>query len=102
MAMINCRGDFKLGTACGKCSRCLKTLAANSHCPAPSGSEMSIELDRLGKVQISRVEKVEYGSRSESLRITLAEATELHEKLGSFLFENTKISGCEPTDSDKH
>ena len=38
MDMKNCRGSIKLKTACGKCPRCLESLAANIHCVSPSGS----------------------------------------------------------------
>ena len=66
-----------------------KALAANRHCSDSSGSHrMKVELDRLGKVQISRIEKVEYGSRAESIRIDIDAAHELYAELGTFLSEN--------------
>ena len=53
MDMKNCRGSIKLGTACGKCPRCLKSLAANIHCVSPSGYHL-IELAHKGKGGCSR------------------------------------------------
>lgn len=63
---------------------------------------MVIEEDCLGKVKISAIEPTESGFRSESLRVSNAEASELYAKLGSFLSQSTKDAGYGPASDAKN
>jgi hypothetical protein len=46
---------------------------------------ISLQIEKFGKLKITRIEKTPHGSVSESIRLNLVEAKELHKKLSLHL-----------------